>query len=77
MGSFGLAQISEVIAHFFIRNTEEGFCLNLNLERGKQYLGNCCRNQPSLLLSSSHHVTCKFFSIMSGNSAEITQQKDF
>lgn len=27
MSSFGFAQISEVGAHFFIRNTEERFCL--------------------------------------------------
>lgn len=57
MSSFGLAQISEVIAHFFTRNTEEHFCLILNLERGRQYLGHCCKNQSSLLFSSSYLVT--------------------
>lgn len=57
MSSFGLAQISEVIAHFSIRNAEEHIYLILNLKKRKQYLGKCCRNQLSLLISS-YHVTC-------------------
>ena len=61
MSLFGLAQIPEVIVYFFIRNVGECFCFNLNLERGKQCLGNSCRNQPSLLFSSSNHVIGFFF----------------
>lgn len=58
MSSFGLAQISEVIAHFSIRNAEEHIYLILNLKKRKQYLGNQLRNQLSLLISSSYYVTC-------------------
>jgi hypothetical protein len=60
MSPFGLAQISEFIAHFFHYKSEENFHLILNPEGEKQYLGNGCRNQPHLHFSSSYCVTWFF-----------------
>lgn len=68
MSSYSLAQIQEFIGYFFIKSTEEHFCLILTPEGKKLYLEYCYRNQHNLLFPSSYCVIWFFFSFNGINS---------